>query len=507
MTQNQLQEESRNIVSRWGDPTLDDRYYVRLPGWILFNLRWFVDVGWTVEKTADDTYSVEPSPTQGQTVGFTASERSFLSTVMVFKFDSPNTRGAKPSIGLLAHIEGLTMRAIQSRKKTLVDKGALSLEFDHPRRNTDTYDFSEVVRQCRIYHDFWVEHGLENPVLYKEREEFIASGEGEKLFRVLQGEKIFRVGGEKNFTQRIRNLKNEKSDDTIKIVSSANLHSPNLTSENITVETQGETEDEILGDEPRVQQSEGADNNSDKMDDNSATNGEKKITVPKVKLSGKPGKTPKLPQIFPKSIAPSPDENGKPSKPKKKDKKDDGRVRSNQITEAWLRALLTCFGKEGQFKGFVETDDIKHSRKIFGRALSAVGIIRSLYEDHVKQHPEIDYSDLTPDKIMADYFGTHKVRNGWLFRHKLPEGTESFISEQGVANHFGDYLVSGKSLVGRRIVQEQQHVKVDIPAEQMTDPQFGTEDEYKQFLAMREAARAKKQKQENNDGEGNKDED
>lgn len=461
-------EDNRSIVSRWGDPDLDDRYYVRLPGWMLFNLRWFVDVGWKnvpkVNQNADEgepDYILEPSPKQGQIVGISSHERNLMATIMAFKFDSPNTLGAKPSVGLLAHIEGLTMRAIQTRKNNLVGKGALVLEFDYPRRETDTYVFAEVVRQCRLFNQFWTEHGLGNPLRYEAREKFIKSGEGEKFFRVFVDEKIFRVGAEKNFTQRLIMLKTEKGDETIKIVSSSELP-PKVT----------------------IPQED--------KDDNKGT---EEASVPEQKEEASDtGKSSQVSSLPPKNgVRP-----GSPRSEKQVVSDDESPREKAARTRAelaeWIHAICSCIRRGDVFRGYHTTDEINHTKRHFGRELKAAGIMREAFADYKELHPHIDFSDLTPAAIIKDYYGDEKFQSGWLFTKKLTNADNITVGVNAMGVNFGEYLASPDSVVGRRITKVKRETPTNITPEQIDDPDFGTEEEFQEWYAKYQKRLGEKQK-------------
>lgn len=435
--------EQRYIASRWGDSELDDRYYVRMPGWMLFNLRWFVNVGYRTTTdsyklaTGENQYELTPSENFGKIVGITPTERELMLTIMAFKFDSPNTLGARPSVGLLAHILGVSERTVQHHKRSLIEKGALLVEHDSYRNDTDTYIFAEVARQCRLFESFWREHGLANPTQYEKREEF-ATGRGEEIFTAWWGEEIFTAGGEEIFTQRSRILRLQKGDETINIVSSALPPS---------IHTTDDSKDESPDDSDGTQAS-------------SETKPPKsKFPKPK-KATGKRGKRSTKKSTDKSSALPP--EGGKkpgtrrPAAQKIDDKEgaEEKRVRLAGIRAEiadWTKQLLKHgTGNDAPFRGYHTPDEIKHTNKFFGRELKVAGLMREAVIDFQRVYPQIDISDLTPDSILQDYLGIPTARTGWLFTVKF-RNAELTTSVQAYARHFMEYLYSSQSVMGQRI--------------------------------------------------------
>lgn len=122
-------KKSEEFQSRWGDSELDDKGYLYIPGWIM---RHYHKV-----KNKD-----------GETVGLTPNEFTFLSHVMCFKYDVPSAQ-AKPSLETIAKLIGRHVSNIRKWKQSLEDKGLLKVTYVDGMPSI--YDFAELVKQCRQF--------------------------------------------------------------------------------------------------------------------------------------------------------------------------------------------------------------------------------------------------------------------------------------------------------------------------------------------------------------------
>lgn len=116
------------FISRWGDPELDDKQYLTIPGWILRNYHKFVDLQ------------------TGEIVGLTAQEFAVMSHIMAFHFDSERG-GARPSLNTVAEYMGVSLNTVRRSKNSLELKGALRVEYH--KGKPSSYSFAELSRQCR----------------------------------------------------------------------------------------------------------------------------------------------------------------------------------------------------------------------------------------------------------------------------------------------------------------------------------------------------------------------
>ena len=130
--------KKNGFVERWGkdaeDLPFEDSYYARVPGFIAMNYHQFRRA-----KPGD--------PKEGEVVGLSANEFTYMTLVMAFKFDVAGAT-ASPSDERMATLMGLSTKTIQRIKRSLKNKGAMTIRQDGSGRNN--YVFDEVVRQCRM---------------------------------------------------------------------------------------------------------------------------------------------------------------------------------------------------------------------------------------------------------------------------------------------------------------------------------------------------------------------
>lgn len=467
------QQQDKTFLSRWGDSELDDRYFTRLPGWMLFNLRWFVHVGYTIAplKTPSGELEIKTSkhPDYGKIVGISPTEKDFMMTVMAFKFDTYSTSGAKPSMGLLAFLADTTRQTIQNRKGSMVDKGALLVEYNLPRNETDTYNFREVVRQCRAWEYFWINTAnLPNPVDYAARLKFAENSETKVIVNQFIDEQILGIeggprkfgpqenlapGGQENLAQRIETIRLE-----VNTYKSNDLYVANANGLNETLGERSAGDD----DEKIVQLS------------LIPTESETIAVVETHDVAGEPKVTP-ITSEKPTTAPASPKRRKPKVEPVDKimdeilddeatvsTNDDDGQIyydllgipvtKNKYLFEQWLVSILKCYGIT--WVGFTNEAARRH-----GHALKATKIIMDAWTDYTKLHPEIDFSDMLPETLMGDYFGKNGRPNGWFFKDKFSPDTKSTYTT--LANYFMEYLSSPTSITGKRV---KQHISQPLKA-------------------------------------------
>lgn len=139
--------DNEKFISRWGDSELDDHHYLHIPGWVLRHLNKFTNVGVSIKNGDKAVFSKDI----GKISEITPSEYMFMSFVMSFKFDGVNGNAA-PDLNDIALMMSRERNAIQKIKQSLVDKGALTVTYRNGK--TSIYDFSELIRQCRLWENF-----------------------------------------------------------------------------------------------------------------------------------------------------------------------------------------------------------------------------------------------------------------------------------------------------------------------------------------------------------------
>lgn len=113
--------------SRWGDEELDEKGWLRVPGFIMEHYHAFQN-------------------TKGETVGLGTRGFEFMSQVMSFKWDVPGSE-ARPSLETIADRMGMTVRGVQRIVKQLRDSGAMLVISQSGKPNV--YEFRPLVEQCR----------------------------------------------------------------------------------------------------------------------------------------------------------------------------------------------------------------------------------------------------------------------------------------------------------------------------------------------------------------------
>ena len=112
----------KTFISRWGDPELDDKQYVTIPGFVL---------------------------RQYHKLGLTADEFQVMAHIMSFKYDLEGAQ-ASPSLLTIAKHVGRHVSSVRRTIRRLREDREVLTVIERPGLSS-IYDFGELVRRCREY--------------------------------------------------------------------------------------------------------------------------------------------------------------------------------------------------------------------------------------------------------------------------------------------------------------------------------------------------------------------
>lgn len=153
------------FVSRFGDVSLDDHGWANMPGWLLRNMPLFVNVGTSHQdqnKLSDN--SISHNENFGKVVGIKSEHQTLLTHIISFHYDCAGGQSA-PDMGRLAVRCGRSRETVRRWKAELVEIGALDVTYR--TNNTNIFDFSELVRQSKLFEELRRASGMGEVEFYE----------------------------------------------------------------------------------------------------------------------------------------------------------------------------------------------------------------------------------------------------------------------------------------------------------------------------------------------------